>query len=54
MQTNELLESLCIKAPIEHSTTCDSRIHMNCISQIYTIIAEYILLLLMADDNYGF
>ena len=26
------------KLPIEHSTTCDSRIHMNCIIYIYNDI----------------
>ena len=26
--------------PIEHSTTCDSRIHMNYINDIYTYICE--------------
>ena len=29
MQINKLLESLYIKLPIEHSTTCDSRTNLN-------------------------
>ena len=32
MQINQFLKSLCIKLSIEHSTTCDSRTHLNCIT----------------------